>query len=104
MRRCGGMMVALTGLALAVVFSGCAASRTATPPALGTKAWYLEVERTTGVVDKVGHGPDTGSTEWLEAVSRVVKIYDEQGHGPDLGSDEWKRCVHRTVFKQEPSK
>ena len=73
-----------------------------TIPRCGTEAWYLEVERRTGVVDKDGHGPDTNSREWLEAVSRKVKVYDDQGHGPDLDSGEWKRCVHRKVFKEEP--
>lgn len=96
--------LALMGSVLVMLLAGCASNHTseATAPTPGTKAWYMEVERRTGVVDNEGHGPDTGSREWLEAVSRKLEVYDEQGHGPDLDSGEWKRCVHRKVFKQEP--
>ncbi len=104
MRESVGMIVIVIGLVLVMIAAGCASNHTANsePPKLGTKAWYLEIERKISVVDKDGHGPDTGSTEWLEAVSRKVKVYDDQGHGPDLDSGEWKHCVHRKVFKEDP--
>ena len=56
-----------------------------------TPEWYSVVERTVGVGDGHGHGPDLGSLEWRSAVEFKLGIREDPTT-PDPSGDEW--CGH----------
>lgn len=59
------------------------------PMALGSDAWFAWVDRTAGVSDGHGHGPDFGSSEWCHAANwRVFRVHNTEGDDCSLA---WMR-------------
>ena len=65
------------------------------PMPVGSDAWFAWVDRTAGVSDGHGHGPDFGSSEWCHAANwRVFRVHNTEG---DDCSPAWMRKLDQAL-------
>lgn len=90
----------VASLPLALLLAACSPTPTSSPSAtaqtapsnatLGSAEWYAWVDRTLGIADSNGHGPDRGSPEWNQAVQRKL---GQEAPQSQPGSPEWQQSV-----------
>jgi hypothetical protein len=76
---------------------------TTTAPAnltLGSPAWYAWVNKSLGIADKQGHGPDPGSAEWNRAVQRKL---GQEAPRSEPGSAKWQQSVDSLLRARLPA-
>lgn len=69
-------------------------------PTLGSPAWYAWVDKSLGISDGQGHGPDPGSQEWSQAVQRKL---GQEAPQATPGSPEWQQAVDALLRTRLPA-